>query len=66
MLFTDAGSHVPWQWCSVAFANGLEWSVNRKGRADRFNCLYRRGLINRLHWYAGALLGCAYRPAWAH
>jgi len=64
MLFTDEGTGVPWAWASLAFVNGLEWSVRRRGRTDQFACLYRRGLVAKLHWYIGALVGAWHKPKW--
>ena len=63
MLYTDNGTKVTWEWCPLAVANGLEWSRERKGMADRFDCLYRRGLANKLLWHVGALWGRVARAA---
>lgn len=64
MIYTDCGTKVTWDWCPLALANGLEWSRQRAGFPDRFDCLYRKGLGNKLLWYAGAWLGVFMCPAW--
>ena len=64
MLFTDQGTKVNWQWCPLAFANGLEWSRQRRGFRDRFDCLYQWGLTNKLLWYCGALTAVFINPHW--
>ena len=59
MTFTDSGNKVKKDWIPLAMANGVEWSIERKGFADRFNNLYRFGYtpISWLLWYVGALIG---------
>lgn len=64
MTYTDNGTKITWDWCPLALANGLEWSHQRAGFPDRFDCLYRHGLFNRGLWYIGALLAFVVRPRW--
>lgn len=64
MLFTDEGTRVPFDAYPLAFANGLEWSTRRRGHKDQFNCLYRRGAVNKVLWYLGALSAAVWRPSW--
>ena len=64
MLYTDCDTHCPWDWCPLAMANGIEWSVMRRSCLDRFDNLYREGTVNRLLWMLGAFAGCFYTPKW--
>lgn len=64
MLYTDESTYVPWNWCPLAFANGMEWSRQRRGRKDQFDNLYRKGLVNRFLWWCGAVAVIAYCPKW--
>jgi hypothetical protein len=53
MTFTDEGTKIK-EFIPQSFANGLEWGHRRKGFKDRYNCLYRKGFINKVLWYIGA------------
>lgn len=64
MLFTDEGTKVPSQVYPLAFANGVEWSSRRRGHTDRFDCLYRKGVVNKTLWYLGAFAALVWRPSW--
>jgi hypothetical protein len=65
MTFTMSGRRVPYEWMPLAMANGIEWSLERRGMPDRFDCLYKSGPANKMLWYVGAFLAIAYRPQWA-
>ena len=54
MTFTDTGLKVLHDYIPLSFANGVEWSYTHRGKADRFDCLYRSGFCNKFLWYAGA------------
>lgn len=62
MNFTDCGTFVRKEWAPLAFANGVEWSEQRREQKDRFDCLYNRGVANKALWYMGAVL-CTFFPA---
>uniref|UniRef100_A0A6M3JEA8 Uncharacterized protein n=1 Tax=viral metagenome TaxID=1070528 RepID=A0A6M3JEA8_9ZZZZ len=57
MNFTETGKKITKDWMPLAMINGIEWSINRKGRKDQFDCLYRTGLVNKTLWYIGAIIG---------
>ena len=64
MTYTDQGTKITQNWLPLALANGMEWSIQRAGFADRFDCLYRHGVVNKVLWHIGARLACLWRPAW--
>ena len=65
MLHTMTGLRVPFEWMPLAMANGIEWADDRRGKRDRFDCLYRRNWsVNGLLWYMGAISTLLYTPRW--
>jgi len=67
MTYTEFGTQVSQEWMPLAVANGIEWSILRARKADRFDNLYRigdRGRINRFLWFIGAIVGLFYCPPW--
>lgn len=65
MTYTDHGTRCPHEWMPLAFANGVEWATLRKGHKDRWDNLYRRGLLQKALWFAGALTTLLHKPRWA-
>lgn len=56
MTYTDCGTKVRYEWMPLSMANGIEWGQLRKGQKDRFDCLYRKGIKNKIFWYLGNLM----------
>jgi len=67
MTYTDCGRRVPWDSIPQAFANGVEWAVQREGHKDRLNNLYRfrRAPVSWALWHMGSLFGFFHKPGWA-
>jgi hypothetical protein len=68
MIYTDCGTKVEGSDAMpLAFANGVEWSVYRRGQPDRFNNLYRfkRAPLSSALWLAGAVAAMFWQPTWA-
>lgn len=64
MTVTDNGTPVPHDWLPLSMANGMEWACIRRGKKDRFDCLYRTGLANQFFWWVGALSTVLHKPGW--
>ena len=64
MTYTDDGTKVPHEWMPQAMANGIEWAHDRRYYKDRFDCLYRRGRMNQILWWVGAVSTYFHHPKW--
>src|SRR3972149_5821931 len=65
MIYTDQGTRVPWDWCPLAFANGIEWGA----QGHRYERLYRplyswTAPICWLLYLCGFIVGLFWNPTW--
>lgn len=60
MSYTAEGRKINYDWMPAAIANGIEWGNSRAGKPDRWDCLYRRGIANKILWHIGVVVSYFY------
>ena len=65
MIYTDQGTRVPWDWCPLAFANGIEWGAQGYRYERLYVPLYRwTAPLCWMMYLTGFIVGLFWSPAW--